>query len=239
MSKAQKSRLEQTFTCPVCGKDKPAMEIFSGQTIRPALYGLVKKYNPDWTPDLNICLTCLNKVRSDFVERSLMSEKGNLTSAEQEVLDAIRNQEVIAASPSEKGEESTLGIRVADRIAEVGGSWKFIIVFSSVIVIWVALNSYQIFFKPFDPFPYILLNLMLSCVAALQAPVIMMSQNRQETKDRRRAEADYKTNLKAELEIRHLHMKLDQLITHQWHRLLEIQQVQLDMMKETLDREKK
>jgi uncharacterized membrane protein len=86
--------------------------------------------------------------------------------------------------------------------------------------------------KPFDPYPFIFLNLILSCIAAIQAPVIMMSQNRQEAKDRRRSEHDYQVNLKAELEIRHLHEKLDHLLSHQWERLVAIQQVQLDLLSE-------
>ena len=97
---------------------------------------------------------------------------------------------------------------------------------------WVGLNSLVFLFQPLDPYQFIFLNLILSCVAALQAPVIMMSQNRQELRDRRRAESDYKVNLKAELEIRHLHLKLDQLMTHQWERLLEIQQIQTELMEE-------
>ena len=88
--------------------------------------------------------------------------------------------------------------------------------------------------KPFDPYPFILLNLVLSCIAALQAPIIMMSQNRLEARDRLRSEQDYQVNLKAELEIRHLHEKLDVLLKHQWQKLLEVQQIQMDLMKEVV-----
>ena len=97
---------------------------------------------------------------------------------------------------------------------------------------WVLVNSVILLVRPFDPFPFILLNLILSCLAAVQAPVIMMSQNRQEAKDRLRSQHDYQVNLKAELEIRHLHDKIDHLLSHQWERLAQIQEVQLDLLSE-------
>ena len=103
--------------------------------------------------------------------------------------------------------------------------------FGVILVVWIAINSIALIWR-FDPYPFILLNLVLSCIAALQAPVIMMSQNRQEAKDRLRAEHDYQINLKAELEIRHLNAKIDLLLTHQWHRLLEIQQIQTELIEE-------
>jgi len=99
-------------------------------------------------------------------------------------------------------------------------------------VIWIALNSVLLLRRPFDPYPFILLNLVLSCLAAIQAPVIMMSQNRQESKDRLRSQHDYRVNLKAELEIRQLHDKIDHLLSHQWERLVEIQQIQIDLLSE-------
>jgi uncharacterized membrane protein len=120
---------------------------------------------------------------------------------------------------------------VADKVAEFGGSWRFIIIFGFILLIWVAVNSIALS-GHFDPYPFILLNLVLSCIAALQAPVIMMSQNRQEAKDRLRSEHDYQVNLKAELEIRHINSKIDMLLTHQWHRLLEIQQIQTELIEE-------
>ena len=119
----------------------------------------------------------------------------------------------------------TLGERVADKVAEFGGSWIFLSTFAAVLVGWIVINSASLLAQPFDPYPYILLNLVLSCLAAVQAPVIMMSQNRQEAKDRLRGEHDYRVNLKAEIEIRHIIVKLDQLVTHQWQRLLEIQRL--------------
>lgn len=108
-------------------------------------------------------------------------------------------------------EVPTLGERIADRVAEFGGSWTFIITFLSFMLVWISVNTMQLLKSAFDPYPFILLNLLLSCLAALQAPVIMMSQNRQEAKDRERAKQDFEINQKAEAEIRTLHHKLDHL----------------------------
>jgi len=101
-----------------------------------------------------------------------------------------------------------------------------------ILVVWIIVNSVVLLSKTFDPYPFILLNLILSCIAAIQAPIIMMSQNRQEAKDRIRSENDYKVNLKAEIEIRTLHEKIDHLLLDQWSRMMQIQQVQLDMLEE-------
>ena len=126
----------------------------------------------------------------------------------------------------------TLGERLSDHLASFGGSWTFIILFGVWLAIWVLFNQTVPAREQFDPYPYILLNLILSCIAALQAPIIMMSQKRLEAKDRLRSESDYRVNLKAELEIRHLHEKVDHLMTRQWQRLAEIQQMQLEIMHE-------
>ena len=122
----------------------------------------------------------------------------------------------------EEEQRMTLGQRVADRVAAFGGSWKFIAIFGSCMVIWVILNTVAALSRHFDPYPFILLNLFLSMIAAIQAPVIMMSQNRQAAKDRLQADADYEINLKAELEVAHLHRKLDNIyerLEEHWSRL--------------------
>jgi uncharacterized membrane protein len=125
-----------------------------------------------------------------------------------------------------------VGQRIADRVASFGGSWTFILSFFLFLILWIAVNLINFSHKTFDPYPFILLNLILSCLAAIQAPVIMMSQNRQEQKDRERAKKDFVINLKAELEIRILHEKLDHLIMHQQQELIEIQKIQVDIMNE-------
>ena len=154
---------------------------------------------------------------------------------ERAILSRLLNRERWSRDPNVAFDaQATFGERVADRVATFGGSWTFIGIFAIFMVSWMALNSDMA--RPFDPFPYILLNLMLSCLAALQAPVIMMSQNRVEARDRLRGENDYKVNLKAELEIRHLHEKIDHLLRRQWQRLLEIQQIQIELLENLSER---
>lgn len=162
---------------------------------------------------------------------------GELTDMEQKVIDSLNRKSLLAENfKDEDNKKGTLGQRVADKVASFGGSWTFIISFVVFLLIWIASNAFLLMNKGFDPYPFILLNLILSCIAALQAPVIMMSQNRQEEKDRDRAKNDYMVNLKSELEIRTLHEKLDHLILHQEQSLIEIQKVQIDMMNDILKR---
>jgi uncharacterized membrane protein len=180
-----------------------------------------------------ICRPDLNRYRGEYVHSLLESEKGELTSLENEVLTSLRDHETLSKNVDTEFEgEWTLGERLADRIATFGGSWIFLILFGLFLMVWIGVNSFILYAHPPDPYPYILLNLILSCLAAIQAPIIMMSQNRQEAKDRLRSEHDYQVNLKAELEIRHLHEKLDHLLSHQWERLAQIQEIQLELLAE-------
>ena len=180
----------------------------------------------------------MNRFRQKYLENYLVSEAGELSKLEIDVLSSIEKQELITASiiSDKKVADSSYGQRLADKVAAFGGSWKFIILFAVIIFIWISGNIMFLANKGFDPYPFILLNLILSCLAALQAPVIMMSQNRQEVKDRERANQDYMINLKAELEIRTLHEKLDHLIIHQQQELLNIQQVQVEMMEDIMNK---
>jgi uncharacterized membrane protein len=168
-----------------------------------------------------------------MLESLLEEEKGELTELAKEVIEGLRKHEILSANPDIKFNKNlTLGQRLADNIAEFGGSWKFIIIiiFAIFIFAWMTINVVAVFAKPFDPYPFILLNLELSTLAALQAPVIMMNQNRQEKRDRQQAIYDYKVNLKAELEIRQLHQKVDHLLSKQWERLVEIQEIQMELI---------
>ena len=184
-----------------------------------------------WDESGWICLEDLQRFQHKYVERLLEDEKGEITQLEQQVLESMRDQEILSQNPETEFDAGlTLGQRAADRIADFGGSWIFIAVFALVMFCWMLLNSYVLAARPFDPYPYILLNLELSCLAAIQAPVIMMSQNRQEARDRQRSLHDYQVNLKAELEIRHLHQKIDHLLSRQWERLVEIQEVQIELI---------
>ena len=146
---------------------------------------------------------------------------------------SLREHELLSANVDLQFERAwSFGERLADRIAAFGGSWTFLTCFGAFVGLWITMNSLVLLWRPVDPYPFILLNLVLSCVAAIQAPIIMMSQNRQEAKDRLRSQHDYQVNLKAELEIRHLHEKVDHLLSHQWERLVEIQEIQLELLSE-------
>ena len=185
------------------------------------------------SPDATVSKSELGKYRAIYIEELLRAERGDLTRLDEQVAKSLATQQVIAKNIEAEFEvERTFGEKLSDHIAMFGGSWTFIISFFVALMIWIVFNQMLSNAVRFDPYPYILLNLILSCVAALQAPVIMMSQKRQEVKDRMRSQSDYKINLKAELEIRHLHEKIDHLISRQWQRLTEIQQMQLETMQE-------
>ncbi|WP_254846948.1 DUF1003 domain-containing protein [Leptospira alexanderi] len=191
---------------------------------------MIKKEYPEFSADKSCSLTELNIYRQHYISEYLVNEVGELSELEDTVLDSLKNRNTLVDKIEDVNTSSTIGQRLADRVATFGGSWTFILSFTSFLLIWIALNVFFLSAKPFDPYPFILLNLLLSTLAALQAPIIMMSQNRQEEKDRDRAKKDYMINLKSELEIRMLHEKIDHLIIHQQHELIEIQKVQIDMM---------
>jgi uncharacterized membrane protein len=223
--------------CLVCRREFPVHDLFPAAMLRPGLNELIQKSHPAWSNDSFICFGDLNRFRTNYVQAALVEERGQLSQLEQDVIQSLHEQEILAANTNIQFDRNlTFGERLADQIADLGGSWTFILCFAAVLAGWISFNSWLGTAKPFDPFPFILLNLVLSCLAAVQAPVIMMSQNRQEAKDRMRAEHDYCINLKAELEIRHLHAKLDLLLTHQWQRLLEIQEIQIELMEEVARR---
>ena len=223
---------QNSFVCPICHLQKPKLESRAAEFVQGPVGDLIRKQNPDWGSGSEICLSCLNHFRTEYVEDALEAQRGELTSVEDAVIDSLNEQELLSRNVNAQFErELTFGERIADRVAEFGGSWRFIIIFMVMLTAWIAINSlFLLVRRPFDPYPFILLNLILSCIAAMQAPIIMMSQNRQEAKDRMRAEHDYQVNLKAEIEIRQLHFKLDQLINNSWQRLLEIQKIQMDLM---------
>jgi uncharacterized membrane protein len=215
-------------SCQVCGRTTSLRRAI---VVRPAVASLIERETGHWDEAGWICLPDLQRFQHQYVESLLADEKGEITRLEQQVLESLRDQEIVSQNPETEFDAGlTLGQRAADRIADFGGSWVFIAIFGLVMLSWMLLNSYVLAARPFDPYPYILLNLVLSCLAAIQAPVIMMSQNRQEARDRLRALNDYQVNLKAELEIRHLHQKIDHLLSRQWERLVEIQEVQIELI---------
>lgn len=220
-------------SCFICNKETLHKEATLGSMHSEAFNNLIKNEHPNWDQSRPLCFKCLNHFRGEYVKQTIEQEKGELTELELQVINSLKEQELISQNlNSEFNEKLTLGQKLADKIAEFGGSWRFILSFFTLLAIWILYNVLIGDPKNFDPYPFILLNLILSCLAALQAPVIMMSQNRQEAKDRLRSEHDYKVNLKAELEIRHLNLKMDQLMTHQWQRLLEIQEIQTQLIQE-------
>lgn len=173
-----------------------------------------------------------------YVHQLMETENEQFAKLHEIVRKSLEEESLLTSRLSEEEDQKkpTFGERLADKVATFGGSWTFIMSFGAVLLSWIALNSFVLMQKAFDPYPYILLNLVLSCLAALQAPVIMMSQNRKEVKDRERAENDYLINLKSEIEIRHLHQKVDLSIIDQYQHLCEIQQRQLEML-EGLEKE--
>lgn len=219
--------------CQICLKDMQLSEVVTSSSLsRPILQTIIQEH-PEWSNDGYICYMDLNHFRTEHIREILGQERGELSELETEVAKSLEQQEILSSNiNNEFKTKLSMGDRVADKVASFGGSWRFISIFAITMVIWITFNSIALLTKPFDPFPYILLNLLLSCLAAIQAPVIMMSQNRQESKDRLRSEHDYKINLKAELEIRHLNEKLDHLINRQWQDLLETQEIQLQMLEE-------
>ena len=211
----------------------------AAELIRPSLAEFMRKRVPEWNDKGFICLDNLGEFRKDYVKEVLEDEIGELSALDHEVIESLQQHEILSSDISKQFERKlTFGERLSDQIAEFGGSWRFLISFGAVLFIWIVINGVILVTRAFDPYPFILLNLILSCLAAVQAPIIMMSQNRAEARDRLRAENDYKVNLKAELEIRHLHEKIDHLLQRQYNRLFEIQQIQIELLEE-LSRKRK
>ena len=222
-------------TCQVCGRGraKGQSRLVSAALVSAPVAEAIRREVPGWSSEGLICQADLNRYRIRYIQGLLEDEKGELTSLEQQVLDSLARQETLSANIDAEFERKlSFGERLSDRIADIGGSWGFICSFGGFLLLWILVNTLALLRHPFDPYPFILLNLVLSCLAAIQAPIIMMSQNRQEAKDRLRSENDYRVNLKAELEIRHLHEKIDHLLSRQWERLVEIQRIQVELLSE-------
>ncbi len=225
--------MSETSICQICKKPKPPHKGQIAEVIRPSLVEFMKGRHPQWDGTGFVCFDDIGESRKEYVKEVLHEEIGELSALDEEVIESLRQHEIVSSNLESQFEKKlTFGERLSDRIAEFGGSWKFLITFGAVLLIWIAINSVMLATRVFDPYPFILLNLILSCLAAVQAPVIMMSQNRAEARDRLRAENDYKINLKAELEIRHLHEKIDHLLRRQYNRLFELQQIQIELLED-------
>lgn len=228
-------------TCPTCGRSTaPTEEEPLGipvTSLRPGVAALARVERPSLSDDDALPPAEVHRLRMAHLAQTLLADRDELSTAERAVLDTIAADRLLAENPTDAVQaQMTLGERVADRVASFGGSWTFILSFFAVLAGWIVLNAYLLGAKPFDPYPFILLNLILSCLASIQAPIIMMSQNRKEARDRTQAEHDYRVNLKAEIEVRLLHEKLDHLMLHQWSRLLDVQEDQGALLDEIVAR---
>ncbi len=218
--------------CQVCHQHFKVGEVINAHLVEEPIAQRIREQQGTFSPEGYICLGDLNLFRTGYITDTLRTANQEAAEVGKEMSEGIAEEtRVLSKNINEAFDKSlTTGERMADGLADFGGSWTFITIFSVVCVAWMAINTAVLMSKAFDPYPYILLNLVLSCLAAIQAPVILMSQNRQEAKDRLRSEHDYEINVKAEIEIRKLHEKMDHLLMHQWQRLLDIQQLQVNQI---------
>ncbi len=223
------------FISDISNQKFPLSQRISGSSIRNSILELIQREHPDFDRTKFLAIPEMNLFREKYISSYLTDQLGTLSDLENKVLSSVKEHSTLADKlDDEKKTDLTTGQKVADKVATFGGSWVFIVSFGVFIFIWIALNIFWFANKGFDPYPFILLNLLLSCLAAIQAPIIMMSQNRQEEKDRDRSKKDYMINLKSELEVRTLHEKIDHLMIYQQQDLIEIQKIQIEMMNDIL-----
>lgn len=226
----------KTFISSISEKEFPMSDCVYAKMIRKSIFNCIKDDYPNFNLDSVLSISELNFFREKYISSFLLKEVDELSELEKIVITSLKEKQSLLPKLEEEDSHYSFGQKIADKVAEFGGSWTFIISFMSFLVLWILVNVFLFLNKGFDPYPFILLNLILSCIAALQAPVIMMSQNRQEEKDRKRAKNDYMINLKSELEIRMLHEKIDHLMLHQEQSLIELQKVQIDMMNDIMNK---
>jgi uncharacterized membrane protein len=218
-------------TCSLCNTLVETRTLVNPSKLEPQLVDIIRHERPEWDGKRGICQNCREQYRAKKFLGYLEEEYTKISDMEKSLVTRIARRGRVSRLVNQEYEaQMTLGERVADRVAKFGGSWTFIGIFGGILLIWMAINTWVLVRRPFDPYPFILLNLALSALAALQAPVIMMSQNRQSAKDRMQATQDYEINLMAEIEIRDLHDKLDGLRYKQWHELWHMQQRQLQLL---------
>lgn len=227
---------KESFISDISQKEYPINERVFGSSVNASIGQIIKENYPAFSSTTTLSVSELNEYRKKYLSLVMNRQIGELSKLEQTVLNAMSDRSTLSDKTTQDDTANlTPGQKLADIVAAFGGSWYFIVSFIFFMMVWIGVNIFVLADKPFDPYPFILLNLILSCIAALQAPIIMMSQNRQEEKDRERSKKDYMINLKSELEIRLLHEKIDHLIIHQQQELLEIQQIQIDMMNDILE----
>lgn len=225
--------IKKNQICVICGNRFTLMEGLFLRDLSDLLKEQVLKTNSYAKESSFICLKDMQKLRIDrmqtIIDQDLEIDHQMNDKLKKEM---AKNTYVITNINDTVYGKRTTGQKLADAVAKFGGSWGFIIAFTVILVTWMTINVVHLFGVHFDPYPFILLNLFLSCVAAIQAPIIMMSQNRQAERDRFDSENDYKTNKKSEMEIRILHEKLDQLNEVQWPHILDIQKMQIEVLSE-------
>lgn len=229
----QGRRADEDRRCTLCGRREPDERLRRVAGVRLEIAEWIAKRKPGRWPGTGfVGVACLTDAWLGYEMDRLEEDRGVLSAVEEEVAKHASEHESIARDVTrEFDEKTTRAQRAADRLAAVGGSWTFIGAFGVVLVVWIVVNGVWLGTRAFDPYPFILLNLGLSCLAAIQAPVILMSQNRQAARDRLQADQDFRVNLKAEIEVNSLHEKLDHLLHVQWDRMVELQQLQLDLLK--------
>ena len=225
---------EASSHCAVCHRVVSSSSALRVEDLRPALRDLAVQHRaPDDDSTLLVCRPCLVTLRREHMRALLERERGELSSLEAHVSQMAADNVAISSHVEDMlREKLTFAQRLADSMARIGGSWPFVIAFVVALTAWIGVNSLLLRAGAFDPYPYILLNLALSCLAALQAPVIMMSQNRAASRDRLEADEDFKINLKAELEIAALHEKVDHLLHGPYARLVEAQELQIELLEQ-------
>ncbi len=227
------------YVCAITGKPARRRDVTRLGDLRPELADWLRRDHPELGDHALISREVLTRVRGEMVEQILREEHGEITDLEREVIESLARQETVSENVEQEFEEQrSFADRASDELASFGGSWRFIIAFFLLMIVWMGANVALGEHHAFDVYPFILLNLVLSCLAAIQAPIIMMSQKRQEQKDRLRSLNDYRVNLKAELEIRHLHEKMDHLVKRQWERLTAIQRIQIELLEELAGKRK-
>lgn len=224
-------------SCGLCRKELDRRLLVPAKGLRPAQFEHIAARNPGWSPDSWICRACLGRARFDYLLSRLAAERGQLSEVETDIARRASQHLALAEDIERQFQtRATAGQRVADRVAAVGGSWTFVLAFFAFTLLWMGVNAMLPGHEAFDPYPFILLNLLLSCLAAIQAPIIMMSQNRLTARDRMQADQDFRINLKAELEVASLHEKVDHLLHSQWQHMVELQELQIELLNEIAQR---
>jgi uncharacterized membrane protein len=224
---------QETFLCQICKEYKKHNEVVPAESIHASVVEVIKKTYPLWSSAGFICDFDLNRFRVQYVGEVLEREKDELALLEEQITQNMNDHALLPKNINIEFERQlTFGERLSDKLADFAGSWTFIIIFTAVLFVWVVINTLVFVMRPFDPYPFIFLNLVLSALAAIQAPLIIMSQNRQEARDRLDAEHDYQVNLTTGTELHQLHKKMDHLLINQGERNLEIQKMQLELLEE-------